>query len=140
MRGFFLEVEDHANFNKFCSDLRQHQSLKHVYMNNAIIETADTMRGFVDAAVALKLEKIVLYDCWLTPAVVPELTRLVAAGWVEEILIENKNASIFRSNASTDHFCAVARVSSLKKLRILEVGSSPKVCWTLLSLPTRKTN
>lgn len=115
MREIF--VDDAASLNRlasvqaFCADLRKHTSIKGLFICDAEIHTAPMMRALVDAAIALQLECVNFYDCGCTPDTVPELTRLVSAGSVRKLHIDNDD-ELFKAGANTNQFCAAVRASS----------------------------
>ena len=64
----------------------------------------------------------------LLRACVPELTRLVSAGALQAMFIDNHDVELFEAGADTDHFCAAVRSSaSLVHLRLHHCGPNPDV-------------
>lgn len=105
-------------FVLFCADVRKHLSLMKLKIVDGFLNFPIDMGQLVDAAVALKLGTLHLYDCTCTPLMVPELTRLVSAG-LTELIINN----LFEVGQDTDQFCAVVRASAcLERLEIHNAG------------------
>ena len=84
------------------------------------------MRIVVNAAIELRVQAIGLLGCGCTRVCVPELTRLVSAGAVNQMILHNDDVELFEAGADTDQFCAAARGSaSLKNLFLKSCGSNP---------------
>lgn len=107
-------LNSHSSMEAFCKDICKHPSLRELAMHDAPLGTAAAMHVFVDGA--LNLQGVFLHQCDCTPAAVPELTRLVSAGAVRALAIENNGVEIFVDEANTELFCAAVRSSSLKSL------------------------
>ena len=111
-----------------CSDLVKHPTLAKVIIDQVPLCTASAMRIFVNAAIALRVKIICLVSCGCTRACVPELTRLVSAGWVGGMVISNDDVELFEAGADTDRFCAAVRASaSLVRLELKRCGPNPDV-------------
>ena len=88
---------------------------------SAPISTAAAMGAIVD--VAISLSKLDLNGCRATPATVPALTRLVAAGRLRVLEISNDDIVLFEDGAdATRLFCDAVRASSLKLCYLHGVG------------------
>ena len=80
---------------------------------------AAAMVAVVDACVALRLRCVELDSCDVAPAVVPELTRLIAAGALRELVVDHwGGVELFdETDESTRLFVAAVRASAMTKLR-----------------------
>ena len=127
LRGLVFDGRDLDSLERveaFFADLHKQQLLIYLGFNHASFTDAATMRVFVDAA--LKFESILLWGCHCTPATVPELTRLLS-GAARNICINNGGVELFQAGADTDAFCTAVRASSLRRLRLHDVGPNPDV-------------
>ena len=95
-----------------CSDLIMHSTLANIVIHGASHGTAAAMYIVVNAAIALRLKATGLLGCGCTRTCVPELTRLVCAGTLEEMYIFNGDVELFEDGADTDRFCAAVRASA----------------------------
>ena len=71
-----------AAVDNFCSDLRCHASLEELFLLRVVLNTAAAMGALVDACISLRLRELELVECRVMPAMLPELTRLIAGGGV----------------------------------------------------------
>ena len=109
-----------------CTDLLKHPSLTHIGISNASLGTAAAMRVFVNAVITSRVTILSLVACGCTRACVPELTRLVSAGVVRTMVLNNGDVQLFEAGADTDQFCAAARASaSLRHLELVHCGPNP---------------
>ena len=70
-----------------------------------------------------------LIFCRVDPAALPELTRLIAAGWLRELQVINGGVHVFdEAHETTRLFVAAVRASAMKKLHIA-------ARWALVELP-----
>ena len=103
----------------FSSDLRCHASLEYVVLWRAALNTAAAMGALVDACIALRLRGLMLRMCRVTPASLPELTRLIAAGAWRQLIVQNQRGPVKafeEGHRSTRLFVAAVRASALTKL------------------------
>ena len=109
-----------------CADLIKQPSPKHICIRDASLGNAAAMRAFVNAVIAVRVLNIGLFFCGCTRACVPELTRLVSAGAVRGIILDNDDVELFEAGADTDQFCAAVRASaSLLCLTLEHCGPNP---------------
>ena len=79
----------------FCLDLRFHASLEGLVLNGSALNTADAMGAVVDACIALRLRRLELLRCRIVPASLPQLFRLIAAGALRELEVDNAGVAMF---------------------------------------------
>ena len=84
------------------------------------------MGAFVDACIALRLRKLQLAFCRVVPAVLPQLTRLVAAGTLRELLVLNDVAMFDVGHESTRLFAAAVRASVMTCISFFNSGVLPE--------------
>ena len=103
-----------AGVTVFCADLRRHVSLEGLSLACAPVHTAEAMSALVDACIALRLRSLRLINCELQRAVLPVLTRLVAAGALRELYISSiSDEDLFAADADTQLFCTAVRASEM---------------------------
>ena len=112
----------------FSSHLRCHASLEEISFREAALHTADAMGAVVDACIALRLQRLEAHACYIVPAVLPELTRLVAAGALRELIVQNQRVEMFdeAQNEETLLFVAAVRASAMTRLRPLGSEALPE--------------
>ena len=107
----------------FSSHLRCHASLEEFSVHGAALDTATSMGAVVDACIALRLRTLEVWACRVVPAVLPELTRLIAAGALRELTVENHGVAMFdEAHASTRLFVAAVRTSAMTRLRLVDLS------------------
>ena len=112
--------------NAFFSDLSCHASLEDVSLWRLLLGTVAAMGALVDACIKIRLSKLILSVCDVVPAVLPELTRLIAAGAIRELSVYNANTEMFdEAHESTRLFVAAVRASPLTKLQLDNLGGAP---------------
>ena len=106
-----------------CSDLRCHASIEHLGLTGAALYTAAAMGAVVDACIALRLRSLVLYISHIGPTLVPELTRLIAAGALRELVVDHRGGvELFdEADESTLHFVATVRGSAMTRLDLRQI-------------------
>ena len=99
MRHMFLDrrFDSSADVVAFGSDLRCHASLEALNLCGGPLDTAAATGAVMDACIALCLRRLHLTGCRLVPVAVPELTRLIAAGMLLQLEIDNNNVKLFTS-------------------------------------------
>ena len=120
LRGLASEIrfDTTADVVEFCSVLRGHASLEKLILSGAALSTAAAMGAVVDACIALRLHTLRLCYCRIVPAALPELTRLVAAGVLRELDVNNWGDVVFGdTDESTRLFVAAVRASALTSLK-----------------------
>ena len=107
----------------FVADLVNHPSVERLELNAAALASPKTVEKLVDAAITLRLRGLTLVDCSLTQGAVPQLTRLLEAGYLEELSIKMEwdVTAVFHNDDDTARFCAAVKGSALKALNM---GSS----------------
>ncbi len=107
------------------AELPTHTCLREVYMYGGPLGTLAALDAVVDAALALRLASLTLFDCNVTPASAPALARLVSGGALTELYVFNNNeplldqpaaalfADALRANSTLRH---VAQVRGLQLL------------------------
>ena len=126
LRRLFINdcLETTADVVAFCSDVRCHTSLEELLLSDATLDTA-AMGAVVDACIALRLPKLRLDGCCVVPAMLPELTRLVAAGTVREISVHNDGVEMFdEAHESMRLFVAAVRASAMTRLVLTGVPTN----------------
>ena len=98
----------------FSSDLRCHSSLEELDLHVAGLDTAAAMGAVADACVAIRLRRLELERCHIAPEALPELTRLVAAGAMRQLSLENRAEAFVEAHESTRLFVAAVRASAMK--------------------------
>ena len=111
----------------FCTDLRQHASLERLRLSYNALDTSAAMTAVVDACIALRLHELDLFHCRVVPAVLPELTRLIAAGALRDLRVYNGSVEMFdEAHESTQLFVAAVRASAMTKLAFDDLGDVPE--------------
>jgi len=82
--------------------------LRIVAVANALV------RGIAEAGVS----DVFFYDCNLTPASLPSLTRLLQAGSLEKLDISNRGLALFEEGPDLTAFCHALRSSTLQVLTL----------------------
>ena len=116
----------------FCLDLRCHTSLAELYFYDVALNTAAAMGAVVDACIKLRLRKLDLRRCIVVPAALPELTRLIAAGALRELIVVNIfpfGMSMFNEahDEYTRLFVTAVRASAMTGLELFLVGVLPEI-------------
>ena len=83
------------------------------------------MRAVVDACIALSPRSLKVYFCGLTPTALPELTRLIDAGALRELILNEYSA--FDEAESTRLFVAAVRAPAMTKLEIFSIYAMQKI-------------
>ena len=111
----------------FSSDLRCHASLEKLILYDAALDSAAAMGAVVDACIAMGLRALSLIGCRIIPAILPELTRLIAAGMLREVSMHSEGIPTFdEGHESTRLFVAAVRASAMTKLELTPVADLPK--------------
>ena len=127
LRQLLLARPATADVVAFSSELRCHASLECLGLNNAALDTAAAMGAVVDAFIALRLHTLVLDGCRVVPAVLSQLTRLIAAGALRKLIINNYGVEMFEeAHESTRLFVAAVRASAMTRLALDNVGAAPE--------------
>ena len=113
-------LPDAFSVASFVADLVAHPSVERLELNAAALASPKTVEKLVDAAIALRLRGLTLVDCSLTQGAVPQLTRLLGAGWLEELSIKMEwdVTAVFDNDDDTARFCAAVKGSALKALNM----------------------
>ena len=86
------------------------------------------MGAVVDACIALRLHTLVLIRCRVMPAALPELTRLIAAGALQELMVRNNDVEMFdEANEATRLFATAVRASAMQRLLLSQTGVFPEI-------------
>ena len=113
----YLETAD--DVVAFSSELRCHTSLQGLGLTSAALDTAAAMGAIVDACIALGLRELQLGAWRGAPAVLSELTRLIAAGVLRELIVYDSGVALFgEAHESTRLFVAAVRASAMTKLQL----------------------
>ena len=116
-----------ADVVALCSDLRCHASLVKLHLCNAKLNTAAAMSAVVDACIALRPRKLWLGGCCAVPAVLSQLTRLISAGALRELVVYNDGVEMFdAAHESTRLFVAAVHASAMTRLRLINLGVTPE--------------
>ena len=103
----------------FSSELRCHASLEYLFFWRAALDPTAAMGAVVDACIALRLRGLMLRMCRVMPASLSELTRLIDAGALRELIVQNGIAAMFEAgHESTRLFVAAVRASAMTKLQL----------------------
>jgi hypothetical protein len=89
VRKVLVLTNDEAGVLALAADLPAHTSLTNVHLVDAPLRTLAALDTVVDAAVALRLPSLTLYNCNVTPASAPALARLISGGWLTELYVWN---------------------------------------------------
>ena len=120
-------LEATADTVAFSSDLRSHASLEMLFLYDAALNTATPMGAVVDACIALRLRNLSLSSCRIMPAVLPEVTRLIAAGALWELTVINNRLEIFETaHESTRLFVVAVRASAMTRLQFNLMAVPPE--------------
>ena len=129
---FRRNLTDTADVLAFISDLRHRASLDFLDLYGVMVDTPAVMGAFVDACIAIRLRSLQLGDCRVVPAVLPELTRLIAVGalqmlFVSDSDIDKAHVQMFdAAHESTWHFVAAVRASDMTRLVLDGMGVQPE--------------
>ena len=117
------ELTDDVAVFSFAKQLIDHgHTLTGLTFYYAPLDTAAAMGAIVDAAISLRLSRLSLEFCHATPATIPALTRLVAAGWLRILRISNVGMLFDEGADATRLFCNAVRTPSLTFCDMLGVG------------------
>lgn len=94
-----------AGVTSFCADLRRHASLEELGLVCAPVHTAESMGALVDTCISLRLRSVRLVRCLLTRAVLPALTRLVAASALRECASRKMFSRMKERRSSSAQLC-----------------------------------
>ena len=120
----------------FCPVWRCHTSIEDLELNLAALNTAAAMRAVVDACIALRLRRLDLFACEVVPVVLPELTRLVTAGALRELKVNNSGVDMFdEAPESTRLFVAAVRASAMTRLELVLGRNLPVVNALVVNAP-----
>ena len=122
-------LDDPTDLAAFCSNLRVHASLEEVLIYGVALDTAAAMGAVVNACIAINLCRLNLRRCRVVPAALPELTRLIAAGALRALMVENQddNVEMFdEAHESTRMFVAAVRASAMSVLQLVNMGIVPE--------------
>ena len=110
-------LTDDGSVSSFAKQLVAHgHTLTELILCDAPLHTAAAMGAIVESSVSLRLSKLLLVGCGASPVTLLALTRLVAAGWLHNLGIINRDILLFDEGMDTTRiFCdAVRRASSLR--------------------------
>ena len=102
-----------------CADLRNLGSLQSLTLSCVDVNTAASMVALVDAAIALRLGVLRLYDCATGSETLPALTRCVSSGAARKLVVFTDD-DLFVDFQATHQFCAAVHISSLQRLEFCE--------------------
>ena len=109
------------------SALRCHASIDELSFIMTALNTSDAMCAVVEACITLRLHTLRLHNCRVTPATLPELTRLVAAGALRELIVDNCGVEMFdEAHETTGLFVAAVRMSAMTTLQFFRLGVLPE--------------
>ena len=131
LRGLSMNwgFESEADVLAICSDLRCHASLEKLGLFLVALNTGEAMGAVVDAGIELRLCRLDLERCYVLPALLPELTRLIAAGALRQLALDNfgghnEVVEMFdEAHESTRLFVAAVRASAMTRLELVDVGN-----------------
>ena len=104
---------------RMCADVRNLGSLQSLTLSRVEIDTAATMGALVDAAIALQLRVLRLYDCATGSEALPALTRFVSSVAARKLVVFTDD-DLFVDTHATHQFCAAVHTSSLQRLEFRE--------------------
>ena len=133
------ELINDSAVSSFAQQLVDHgHTLTGLMLSEAPLNTAAAMGAIADAARTLHLSKLKLDRCRATPATVPALTRLVAAGRLDTLVISNGGVVLFEEGADTTRlFCDAVRDSSLIICDLNGVGQVQELAELAASMPIK---
>ena len=108
-----------ADIIAFGLDLCCHTSLESIILFREPMEKAAAMGAVVNACIAIGVAKLELAWCCGAPEVLPELTRLVAAGALRQLDVVGVANMFDDAHESTRLFVAAVRASALTRLRLV---------------------
>ena len=118
-------VETTADVEAFSLSMRSHASLEELSLFGGKMDTGATMGAVADACIILKIRKLELSACLVAPVTLLELTRLIAAGVLRELLM-TLNLLIFdEAEESTRLFVAAVRASAMTRLQLRGLRDLP---------------
>ena len=124
-RLFMFDILDSpAAVVRRCSYLRCHLSLEGLNLSRVALNTDAAMGAVVDACIVLRLRSLALKFCDVITPALPQLTRLIAAGALRQLTIDNFGVQQMFDEAheSTRLFVVAVRASALTRLWLQRVG------------------
>jgi hypothetical protein len=109
---------DEAGVLALAADLPAHNCLKDVCLHRAPLRTLAVLDAVVDAALALRLPSLTLYNCNVTPASAPALARLISGGWLTELHVYNGTEQLLDQPAAALIAAALRATSTLTSLKL----------------------
>ena len=131
LRRLYMQggLDSTAEVVTFSLGLRCHSSLEGLVFLHVALDTADAMDAVVDACIALRVLKLKLEWCHVVSAALPQLTRLIAAGALRELWVDNHGSADMFGEAreeDTQLFVAAARASAMTRLEHDGSGNLPE--------------
>lgn len=121
------DVHDSTTVATLAAELVLHPTLAKLELFRMPVRSALKMDALVDAAIQLRLVKLSPFACTFPPETVSALTRLVHAGFLQELRITFNDATLFVDGVESRAFCTTVRSSSLKKLLLHRAGANTNV-------------
>lgn len=120
-------LENDAEKDAFLGEVQSHVCLQKIIFGGPGLNTVAFMNKLVDVAVALRLLALRLSNCYCTPDTTPTLTKLITAGWLRELELENitEEVQLFDDDENARLFAKAVCALSLTKLLLRKVGLLP---------------
>jgi hypothetical protein len=118
VRKLCVDVHDEASVLALAADLAAHTSLTDVRLDGAPRRTLAVLDAVVDAALALRLNSLMLCACQVTPASAPALARLLNGGALTELHVHDRGVQLLDQPAAALIADALRTNSTLTSLKL----------------------
>jgi hypothetical protein len=122
VRKLRVDMDGGAGVLALAADLPAHNCLTEVHVHGAPLRTLAALDAVVDAALALRLPSLTLFDCHVTPAAAPALVRLISGGWLTELYVWNNRQQLLDQPAAALVAEALRANSTLTSLELQFCG------------------
>jgi hypothetical protein len=116
-----LRAEDEAGIVAFAADAAAHASLERLTLRDALLSTPAALDAVVDAALALRVQRVKLDNCHLSPASAPGLARLLSSGALTTLEVAFP-ARLLDAPAAAVLAAALRANATLTSLTLFHVG------------------
>lgn len=114
LQVFAQDLTDDERVGTFADALSPHASITTLILFSAQLGTDAAMGRVVDAAIALRMQLLELYDCALTPASLRQLTRLVDSECLFALrIMALGDDPPYDEGPETRNFCRAVQASGL---------------------------
>jgi hypothetical protein len=131
LRTFAFDCEQAQNLDEaavvaLAADAASQVHLRRLKLSHTPLDTAAALDSVVDAALTRRLTSVTLQECYLSPASVPALVRLIGGGALAEL--HTRGSHVWQHNVLLDVPAAVA------------LGNALRASSTLTALSLRASN